>query len=82
VTAAPVDYAFLAHQAAAKRMRVLEELLDAEPDEADALTARLDPPLAPGVGYCGCGTCDIRETLAAAWPILLDAARAEVAAGR
>ncbi|WP_264653451.1 hypothetical protein [Actinoplanes cyaneus] len=33
----------------------------------------------PAVGpYCGCGDCDVRETLAAAWPILLADAAAIV----
>lgn len=30
-------------------------------------------------GECGCPTCIVREVLTAAWPILLEAARAEVA---
>jgi hypothetical protein len=33
----------------------------------------------PAVGpYCGCTDCDVRETLAAAWPILLGDAAAIV----
>lgn len=28
--------------------------------------------------YCGCTTCVVRETLHAAWPILIEAARAEL----
>jgi hypothetical protein len=75
----PVDFGDRAHRAAEDRLDVLMGLLDADPEEFAAATAHLDPPPVAGVGYCGCATCDIRETLAAAWPILLEAARAEVA---
>jgi hypothetical protein len=68
-----------AHLAAAKRIDALMEVLDADPDEFAKVAAALDPPMPAGVGYDGCGDCDIRETLVAAWPILMEAARAEIA---
>ena len=74
-----IDYGILAQRAAEERLSILGELLDAEMEDWDAIEARLEPPAqAP---YCGCGTCDVRETLVAAWPFLLMAAREEVAGG-
>lgn len=69
------DYGYLAQQAAEQRLSALEALLD-ETEDWEVAEELLEPPLdAP---YCGCRTCDVREILVAAWPLLLAAAREEV----
>jgi hypothetical protein len=44
-------------------------------EEGDLETETESPAVGP---YCGCSDCDVRETLAVAWPILLDDAAAIV----
>jgi hypothetical protein len=66
------DAGWEAHRAAITHLEACGEALFAE-EEGDAGTE------SPAVGpYCGCSDCDVRETLAAAWPILLDDAAAIV----
>jgi hypothetical protein len=48
-------------------------------EESDDLAEVASPAVGP---YCGCTDCDVRETLAVAWPILLaDAAAIAELAG-
>jgi hypothetical protein len=56
-----------AHRAAVAHIEACEEAMFADEESVgDAVIA------SPAVGpYCGCTDCDVRETLAAAWPILL-----------
>lgn len=66
------DYGLEAHQAAEKHLEACDYALHVEIDgEAPDFPETAGP-------YCGCETCIVREVLFAAWPILLEAARAEV----
>lgn len=56
-----------AHRAAEARLAALDEHAYGEQDPA----AEAPPALA---AYCGCPTCQVRETLDAAWPYLRRAA--------
>lgn len=62
------DYGLEAQQAAEQRLEACWEALDQE-GVVDS------PECAP---FCGCRTCEIREVLDAAWPLLMEAARAEL----
>lgn len=67
------DYGYEAQQAAEKHLAAIyaaEEAAEEGGDEAWPATAG---------PWCGCDTCMVRETLYAAWPILLEAARAQIA---
>jgi hypothetical protein len=65
------DAGWQAHRAAIAHLQACGEALMAD-DDGDEVGS-------PAVGpYCGCSDCDVRETLAAAWPILLDDAAAIV----
>ncbi|XVU24181.1 hypothetical protein ACQPZJ_44285 [Actinoplanes sp. CA-054009] len=44
-------------------------------EEEDDLAGATSPAVGP---YCGCADCEVRETLAVAWPILLADAAAIV----
>ncbi len=68
------DYGYEAQQAAEKHL----EAIEAAEDAADG-TDNVAYPETAGP-WCGCTTCTVRETLYAAWPIMLEAARAEIAA--
>jgi hypothetical protein len=68
------DAGWAAHQAAIAHLQACEEALYAA-EEAEDPSAVESPAVGP---YCGCSDCDVRETLAAAWPILLDDAAATV----
>jgi hypothetical protein len=67
------DAGWDAHRAAIAHLEKCAEALFAEED------GDLAEATSPAVGpYCGCGGCDVRETLAVAWPILLADAAAIV----
>jgi hypothetical protein len=68
------DAGWEAHRAAVAHLEACGEALYAA-EEADDPDAVESPAVGP---YCGCSDCDVRETLAAAWPILLDDAAAIV----
>lgn len=78
MTRTPVvrDFALEAHQAALQHLAACQA---AEEIEQAGGTPE-DWPDTAGP-YCGCDTCCVRETLFAAWPLLLEAARQEVATG-
>lgn len=65
------DAGWEAHHAAIAHLTACADALDAE--EAGEVTEVESPAVGP---YCGCLDCEVRETLAAAWPILLDDAAA------
>jgi len=69
------DYGYEAQQAAEKHLEAIEAAEDAA-DEAGTDNVDYPPTAGP---WDGCTTCVVRETLYAAWPILLEAARAELA---
>jgi hypothetical protein len=73
-TTEPRDYGYEAHRAAEKHLIACFEALDAEGEGDDGQW----PPDMAGP-FDGCDTCQVRETLHAAWPFLLEAARAELA---
>ncbi len=66
------DLGQLAHQAAEKHLEACWEALDAE---SEGEVVDWPETIAP---FCGCLTCQVRETLSAAWPLLIRAAQAEV----
>ena len=67
------DAGWDAHRAAIAHLEKCAEAMFAE-EEGDLAEAT-----SPAVGpYCGCADCDVRETLAVAWPILLADAAAIV----
>lgn len=71
------DYDAEAQRAGEERLAVLAEVQEAYAygyDAPERLTRQLAGPACEG-----CDTCTVREVLSAAWPILLDAARAELA---
>ena len=70
------NYGLEAQQAAETHLAFLE-LATYENDEE--FPALVDVTVESAGPYCGCTTCVVREVLYAAWPILLEAARAEVA---
>ncbi|MEV6922945.1 hypothetical protein AB0M46_00325 [Dactylosporangium sp. NPDC051485] len=71
------DAGLEAHRAAVAHLHACADAMFAE--EEDAAVDAGSPAVGP---YCGCTDCDVRETLAAAWPILLvDAARIVDVAG-
>lgn len=45
----------------------------------DGLDVAEWPPSPASAPYCGCDTCIIRETLVAAWPVIFEAAKEELA---
>lgn len=67
------DAGWDAHRAAIAHLEKCAEAMFAE--DEDDLAAATSPAVGP---YCGCGDCDVRETLAVAWPILLADAAAIV----
>jgi hypothetical protein len=60
------DPGFAAHQAAEKHVEACQQVMF-ELDDGAEFEDVLDPSSAP---YCGCTTCDVREILHAAWPIM------------
>lgn len=66
------DAGWDAHRAAVAHLQACAEALCAQEDDG----ADVESPAAGP--YCGCSDCDVREVLAAAWPILLDDAAAVV----
>lgn len=68
-----LDYGYAAQQAAEKHLQAIEAAEDAADETGDSVAY----PQTAGP-WCGCTTCVVRETLYAAWPILLQAARAEL----
>lgn len=68
------DYGLEAQEAAEAHLEELHMALDAENEGAI-----VDWPDMAGP-FCGCTICEVRETLFAAWPLLLEAAREEAAA--
>ncbi|MGK5682364.1 hypothetical protein [Actinoplanes sp. URMC 104] len=67
------DAGWEAHRAAIAHLEAFGDAMLAEED------GYADEVVSPAVGpYCGCSDCDVRETLAAAWPILLADAAAIV----
>jgi hypothetical protein len=72
------DAGWDAHRAAVAHLQACMEAMFAE-DESEGDTVPASPAVGP---YCGCTDCDVRETLAVAWPILLaDAAAIAEGAG-
>lgn len=67
------DAGWEAHRAAVAHLNACGARMFVESDEG--FTEVASPAVGP---YCGCTDCDVRETLAAAWPILLDDAAAIV----
>lgn len=49
-------------------MAALDEAEEAEDSDAYAVAVGKSPATAP---FCACTTCEVRETLAAAWPIIV-----------
>ena len=75
------DFGLEAHEAAEKHLRIVQDWNDHwEEHFGDECDCPGGPPPEPDMAgpFCGCETCVIRETLHAAWPILLEAAKAEV----
>lgn len=73
------DFGYEAQRAAELHLeRCSEALLEnwLEDDFSGRYAIIDSPASAP---FCGCGTCTIREILFAAWPILLEAAKTELA---
>ncbi|GLW34486.1 hypothetical protein [Actinoplanes regularis] len=68
------DAGWEAHRAALAHLEACSEAMYAAEETGDLGEAE-SPAVAP---YCGCGDCDVRETLAVAWPILLADAAAIV----
>lgn len=67
------DYGAEAQQAAEGRLAACWEAMWAEDAGEEAQWPEdLEGP------FCGCSTCEVREALSAAWPLLLEAAREEV----
>ena len=59
------DYGLEAHQAADAHLTAVWNHFHSEEEYVDP-----DVP-SPAVGpFCGCQTCEVREVLAAAWPII------------
>lgn len=59
------DPGAVATQAAIDRLEYLDECLGIECEGGEAIWPEdLQAP------YCGCNVCQVRETLAAAWPII------------
>ena len=68
------DFGYEAQRAAEAHLEACYEALYDEDGEE-----REDLPESPAVGpFCGCTTCEIREVLHAAWPILFEAVKAEL----
>ena len=67
-----IDYGREAHEAAEEHLEACWEALDAE-NEGEVI----EWPNTAGP-FCGCLTCQIRETLHAAWPHMELAVRAEL----
>lgn len=65
------DYGLEAHQAAEQHLEACWEAMHAE-NEGEVV----DWPVTAGP-FCGCMTCEVREVLHAAWPLMLEAAREE-----
>jgi len=61
------DPGWAAHQAAEKHMAKVWAAFYAEEEAEDGVDSIESPAIAP---FCGCETCVIRETLAAAWPVI------------
>lgn len=59
------DWRRLAHEAADEHVAACQEALWHQ--EYGSAIAVESPAVGP---YCGCTTCDIRETLAGAWPVI------------
>jgi len=82
------DFGLEAHQAAEAHLHACQAALDYEDygdyyadldEDSDGEDVELpDYPEDMAGPYCGCQTCMVREVLHAAWPILLEAARAEL----
>jgi hypothetical protein len=74
------DFGLEAQRAAKAHLDACDEALEDGlwADGVDTLAVIASPACAP---FDGCQTCLIREVLFAAWPILLDAAREELADG-
>lgn len=70
------DYGYEAQQAAEKHLAAIQAAEEAAEELGDDL---VNWPDTAGPWCGGCDTCMVRETLFAAWPILLEAARAEIA---
>jgi hypothetical protein len=67
------DYEYEAHKAAEAHLAALGEALDLEEEgEPNVVWPDSAGP------YDGCQTCEIRETLYAAWPIMQERAAAEL----
>ena len=58
------DPGYVAHQAVERHMAKVWEAFYAAEEGDDSIES---PEFAP---FCGCETCCIRETLAAAWPVI------------
>lgn len=70
MTEAARDYGLEAQKAAEQHLDALGEAEEREENgEQDVQWPESAGP------WCGCGTCTVRETLWAAWPILLEQAR-------
>jgi hypothetical protein len=69
------DYGKAAHKAAMAHIEACEEALVSVESEPDLIS----PASAP---YCGCTTCQVREALHAAFPILVAGIRRELQEGR
>jgi hypothetical protein len=69
------DYGQAAHKAAMAHIEACEEALVSVEDEPD-----LTSPAS--ALYCGCTTCQVREALHAAFPILVAGIRHELEEGR
>lgn len=68
MTAEPRDYGFEAQRAAECRLEACRAALDAA-DYGDAEEKQRYPwPDDLTAPFCGCLTCEVRETLFAAWP--------------
>lgn len=64
------DAGWEAHRAAIAHLQACADAEDAAEEAGDS-----DAVESPAFGpYCGCTDCDVRETLAVAWPILLNEA--------
>jgi hypothetical protein len=68
------DAGWDAHRAAIKHLEACSDAMFAA-EEAEAPDDIESPAIGP---YCACLDCDVRETLAVAWPILLEDAAAIV----
>lgn len=73
---AQAEHEALAQRAAEEHLAACQEAMYA----TEGIDDPQDWPESPSIGpFCGCDTCVVRETLHAAWPHVIDAAKEAIA---